>query len=60
MKELRQEYWSTVTLKEKWETAISGRRTDSVQEEIPVVFTTDQILSKSTIILFYFEIADTD
>ena len=33
-------------LKEKWETASNGRRTDSVQKEIPVVVTTGLILVK--------------
>ena len=46
MKELKQEYWSSVTLKEKWETAISGRRTHSVQEETPVVLNTSLVLVK--------------
>ena len=50
MKELRQEYWSRVkkgetsARKEKWESGFSGRRTDSVQKEIPVVLTTGLIL----------------
>ena len=32
--------------KEKWEIAISGRQMDSVQREIPVVFTTGLVLVK--------------
>ena len=42
--ELKEEYWSRVRMektsarKEKWENAFNGRRTDSVQERIPVVF----------------------
>ena len=50
MKEVNQEYWSRVkrgemsALKEKWVTAFKGRRTVSVQEDIPVLSTTGLIL----------------
>ena len=52
MEGLRQECWSTVTKGEKsasrgkWENAIGGKQTDSVQEETLAVSATDPIVDR--------------